>query len=105
MNDLLDSLQLEHLDGDQRQLAEIVGIDTYKELLRTYSGSTIYVPTVDTVTINLRDSLIRAEYNGYNALELAKKWGLSERWIRSICEDIHEKMKRAPIPGQIGMFG
>jgi Mor family transcriptional regulator len=100
----LDQLQLDHLEGDQRQLAEIVGIEKYKEMLRVYSGSTVYIPTVDTVTLALRDTLIRMEYTGYNALALAQKWGLSERWIRCICEEIHEKMKRAPIPGQVGFF-
>ena len=102
--DLLDQLQLEHLDGEQRQLAEAIGIKAYIKLLRAFAGAYVYVPTIDTVTLQLRDKLIREEYNGYNALELAKKWGLSERWVRSITEDVHMQIKRRPLDGQVSFL-
>lgn len=103
--ELLDQLKVEHLEGDQRQLAETIGIEAYIKLIRMYSGSAVYVPTIDNITLQLRDKLICEEYNGYNAFELAKKYGLSERWILNITGDIREQARRKPIDGQVSMFG
>ena len=42
---LLDKLTLGDLDEDQRELAECVGLDAYKKLLKNYAGSSITVLT------------------------------------------------------------
>lgn len=100
MMDLIDKLQLEDLEAEQHKLAEVIGIEAYRRLLKSYAGLGIYVPTVDTITLNLRDRLIREEYTGYNARELALKYGLTERWIQTITENIREVKRRAPLDGQ-----
>ncbi len=82
--DLLKHLQLEHLEGDQKQLAETVGIEAYRKIVSLYAGSVLYVPTVDRLTKKVRDCLIRDDYNGYNHRALARKYGVSEQWIRTI---------------------
>ncbi len=85
--DLLENLQLEHLDGDQKQLAETIGIEAYRKVASLYAGSVMYVPTVERLTKKVRDSSIRDEYNGYNQRALAIKYGVSEQWIRTIIGD------------------
>lgn len=102
--DLLSKLNIENLEGEQKQLAETIGIKAYINLLQTYAGSTIYVPPVDRVIQLLRDDRIREEYDGYNAAELGRKYGLTERWVRSIVEDIHKQRKFRPVEGQISIF-
>ena len=98
--DLLELLQLEHLSGEQLKLAETIGIEAYRKLVKLYAGSgSMYIPTVDQLTRNVRDSLIREEYTGYNQRELALKFGISEQWVRSIVGPV-----KPPISGQISLF-
>ena len=101
---LLEKLTLEDLDEDQRQLAECIGLEAYKNLLRNYAGSYIYICKPDTFPANVRDEQIRKEFNGYNYLELAKKFNLSEISIRRIISPVLKAVKAAPLPGQISLF-
>lgn len=97
--DLLEQLQLEHLDGEQRKVAEAIGIDAYKTLVGMYAGSVLYMPTVDKLTIKVRDTLIKAEYTGFNQRELGIKYGISEQWVREIVGPA-----KPPLPGQVSLF-
>ncbi len=36
--DLLDQLQPEHLDGEQRRMADAIGIEAFKTLVKMYAG-------------------------------------------------------------------
>ncbi|MDL2294903.1 hypothetical protein LJC60_09830 [Ruminococcaceae bacterium OttesenSCG-928-D13] len=106
MDDLLDLVTMEDLRGGGRELAEVVGLEGFKSLVRTYGGtSRMYVPTADMVTIPARDTLIRREYDGSNVIELARKWSLSERHIYDIVKEEAQALRRKPIDGQISMFG
>ncbi|MGE5494599.1 MAG: Mor transcription activator family protein [Burkholderiales bacterium] len=97
--DLLNELQLEHLEGEQLRLAEAIGIEAYRQIIRMYAGTMLYVPTVDAITRKTRDILICKEYNGHNQRALALKYGISEQWVRSIVG-----VDTKPVDGQIGMF-
>lgn len=101
---LLDKLTFDDLNEDQRQLAECIGMESYKNLLRNYAGSYIYVCKPDTITANVRDEQIRKEFDGYNYLDLAKKFNLSEISIRRIISPVLKAVKAAPLPGQTSFF-
>ena len=101
---LLDKLTLDDLDADQRELAECIGLEAYKNLLRNYAGSYIYICKPDTITANVRDEQIRREFNGYNYLDLAKKFNLSEISIRRIISPVLKAAKAAPLQGQTSFF-
>lgn len=103
-DDLLDLITLEDLDGDQRQMADLIGLDAYKALVRAYGGTTIYVPKASTLTITDRNDRIREEYNGYNMAELAIKWDLSTSSIRDIVRDKREALKQRLPDNQISLF-
>lgn len=105
MSDLLELLTLEDLSGNDLDLATLVGIDGFKNLVRTYGGtSKLYVPKADMVAIPVRDTLIKREYNGYNTYELAIKWGLSERYIQDKVKEETKKIKAQPTEGQTSLF-
>ena len=74
-DNLLDLLTLDDLNEEQRQLAELIGMDGYKALVRTYGGMHIDIPQADTLTRDRRNDQIIAAYDGYNVAELARKWG------------------------------
>ncbi len=101
---LLDNLTLDDLDEEQRELADCIGIEAYKKLVRNYAGSCVYIRKPDTVTVNIRNEKIKKEFNGYNYLELAKKFNLSEISIRRIVSPVIAEAKAAPFPGQISFF-
>ena len=101
---LLDNLTLDDLDAEQRELADCIGIEAYKKLVRNYAGSCVYIRKPDTVTVNIRNEKIKKEFNGYNYLELAKKFNLSEISIRRIVSPVIAEAKAAPFPGQISFF-
>ncbi|MDE6798326.1 MAG: DNA-binding protein [Ruminococcus sp.] len=75
---------LGQLSGDQRELAETVGLDAYKKMVGQYGGSSIYINKTDTITRSGRNAEIQQKFNGSNYRELAKEYGLSEPSVRRI---------------------
>mgnify|MGYP000141030663 CR=1 FL=1 len=49
------------------------------------------------ITRPVRDARIKKEFTGYNHQELARKYGVTERWVRRICGP-------GQAEGQIGIF-
>lgn len=101
---LLDRIQADDLDADQRELAELIGIDVYRELVRVYGGTSVYIPKPESIEKAVRDKIINEEFDGANYKELAKKYGLTEAWVRIITQEKSEAIKRAPIPGQMELM-
>lgn len=104
MEDFLDELTLDDLYGNQYELAECIGLEAYRKLVRTYAGSTITVPMPKSITTDIRDRKIINEFNGCNYKELAQKYVLSERSIYEITSCKRKEIKAAPIDGQLTMF-
>ena len=70
--------------GQQKEIAEIIGIEAYRKLVEHYGGSSIYINKSDTIARPDRNDEIRRKFNGSNYRELAKEYGLSETGIRKI---------------------
>ena len=79
--DLLDQVKLENLDEEQKALAELIGLDGLKNLVRAYNGTSIYVPKIESLEKAVRDEYIKEEFDGGNYRELALKYGLTETWM------------------------
>ena len=103
MRDLLERVQLENLDEEQKILAELIGLDGFKNLVRAFNGTSIYVPKIESLEKAVRDELIKEEFDGGNYRELALKYGLTETWIRNIVLDKAREIKARPIDGQMSM--
>lgn len=92
------------LRDEQRRIAEVIGVEAYLELTREFGGTSIYIAKAEGIKNRFeRDKMIREEFNGYNAKELALKYGLSEVWIRSIVNEKRLQIKRKPIEGQMDL--
>lgn len=97
MNELAKDLKIEMFpEGMYKDIAEAIGPESFYRLAEVVGGATIYIPKPDSLTRPVRDARIKEEFNGYNHLELAKKYGVTERWVRQICGDGH-------LEGQISM--
>lgn len=92
---------LEQLRGEQRELAEIIGLDAYKKLVTHYAGSFLYVCKVDTVLKDIRDSEIRDRFDGCNYGQLAREYNLAEATVRDIVAEKRRQLKAEPLEGQM----
>lgn len=88
MDDLLKDLTIEMLpEGLYKEIAEAIGISNFYKLTEVVGGATVYIPKPESITRPVRDARIKAEFNGYNHPELAKKYNVTERWVRQLCGD------------------
>lgn len=98
MENLAQDLTLEMIqDGLYRDIAEEIGVLNLYKLSELVGGSTFYMPKPESLVRPVRDARIKAEFNGYNHLELAKKYDVTERWVRKLCGEGRH-------PGQTDIF-
>lgn len=101
----LSEISLDDIENDdQRELAELVGIEAYKKIVERFGGNYIYIQKLDTYQRLLRNEDIRKRFNGYNFKELAHLYSLTTNQIRSIVSDIVADKKNQPPKGQISLF-
>ena len=97
MNKLADKLTIEMIpDGIWRTVAEEIGVTNLIKLAELVGGANIYIPKAESFVRPVLYEKIKEEYNGYNIALLARKYGITERWVREICGD--------DIPGQIELI-
>ena len=100
----MDNLQLEDLDEERQQVARLIGLDNFKKLMEVYRGVYLYIPKADKLERIERNEQIRAEFNGYNFKELARKYDLTEVSIRSIVSDKVREIRARPMDGQLSLL-
>lgn len=84
--EIADEIPLESLPEEYQIVAELFGKAGALQLAKHSGGMRIYVPKLDTLVRNHRDARIRAEFNGCNHRDLARKYELSESWIREVVQ-------------------
>ena len=98
MDKFVKELTVEMLpDNSWRQVAEAIGLENFCKMLEIVGGSSTYIPKLDYILRPVRDVHIKAEFNGWNYLELAKKYNITERLVRGICGP-------GIVEGQIDLF-
>lgn len=98
MDELVKDLTLDMIsEGLYRMIAEAIGTDNFYKLAEIVGGTTIYIPKPESLTRPVRDARIKEEFNGYNHLELARRYGVTERWVRQLCGP-------GKVPGQLSIL-
>lgn len=77
-------IRIDDIPDGFRDVVDVIGLDNALRLVDAVGGSPLYVPTTKEVSRGARDRAIRAEFDGCNHRELAKKYNLSLTWIRTI---------------------
>ena len=77
-----------------QNLVRVIGMDAALRLCGEYGGSVLYIPKLDRLQASRR-----IERNGRNNEELARKYGVSTRWVQKAVEGLAEP----PLPGQVAM--
>lgn len=90
MSELSKDLTLEMLpEGLYTLIAEAIGTENFYKLAEVVGGTTVYIPKPESLVRPVRDARIKEEFNGYNHTALARKYGVTERWVRQLCGDGH----------------
>lgn len=89
------------LPEDQKELAELVGLEAYKKLVERYAGSPIYIQKADSVMKTVRDEEIRTRFDGSNYRELALAYDLAISTVREIVSARRRELLSAPMDGQL----
>ena len=86
MTDMVEDLTLDMIpSGLYKKIAKAIGVENLYRLSDAVGGGTIYIPKPDSIIRPVRDARIREEFNGYNHSELAKKYNVTDRWVRLLC--------------------
>lgn len=85
MTELEKNLEIDMIPGEVNQtIASEIGMENFLKLTKIAGGRTLYLPLYQNTIKPARDKMIKSQYNGYNSLELAKKYDLTERRVMQI---------------------
>ena len=101
-----DDIKPDDLPEECRQIAELIGFDALLKLIQARGGEHVYFPKLESVASAARNRAIRDEFNGRNYRYLAKKHGLTVRWVRVIVSNRKSKTneQRSAIQSQLSLF-
>ena len=81
---MINYLTKEDVPEILQNLIDIMGIEAFIELIKQYGGSSLYIPSENSVLKPIRNRLIKKHFNGHNYKELAKEFKISEMQVRNI---------------------
>ncbi|MDD3847183.1 MAG: Mor transcription activator family protein [Syntrophorhabdaceae bacterium] len=81
-----DNILVEDLHPTIRMIADIVGIDGAIKISAECGGTNIYIPKLEISLAKARARAIVKAFNGSNYLDLARKFKVSDRYVRSVVE-------------------
>ena len=75
---------LDQLSGEQRDIAEVIGIEAYKRLVVEYGGTHVYICKPETILKEVTRREIQEKFNGKNYKSLSREYGISEKTVRKL---------------------
>ena len=72
------------LVNDRHELAALIGVNNLRQLAQYYEGDTVYMPLASHYGQFLRDEKIKQDSSELSTSELARKYHVSDRWVREI---------------------
>ena len=81
---MINYLTKEDVPEILQNLIDIMGIEAFIQLIKQYGGSSLYIPSENSVLKPIRNRLIKKHFNGHNYKELAKEFKISEMQVRNI---------------------
>lgn len=78
-----EPVEIDGLNDIYKELCELIGLENTLKLYEQYKGFQVSFPTRLYDKDYVRE-VIRNEFNGTNTRSFARRFGYSERWIRSI---------------------
>ncbi len=81
------SIRMEDIPYNLHGMVEIIGMDTFEELVKIYGGTLVYIPVYKRIIIPERNRKILEEYNGNNLEDLRHKYNLCSHHIKNLVKD------------------
>lgn len=104
MRDLLRQLTMDDLHGNDRDMAEVIGLDAYIKLSEVYGGTTPYIAVSEKLEYRVAKRLATEEYDGTNAAQLARRYGMSERYVQRLVAAKDKELRNRPDDNQISIY-
>lgn len=84
IDELIEKADISDIPETYQPVAKLIGIGNFVKLCMYAMGDEIYFPTPERALRVTRNRLIMEEYNGYNAVELSRKYNLTSQCIKAI---------------------
>lgn len=80
----ISEIDKENLPWQIQELIATIGLDSTLDLLARFGGGTIYIPTLRTSFLPLRNKLIVNQFDGSNSNVLARKFHLGVNYVQRL---------------------
>ena len=82
---MIENLKIEDLPDSYKDIAQEIGIDSFKKLVKLLGGNSLYVPKEVSLTRPIRDRIIKEDFNGDYKI-LSRRYNISQSQIRNILD-------------------
>lgn len=76
---VIDLIEIKHLKGEQKELAETIGIESYRKLVTHYGGERVFIPRLDSIVSSNRKSLITSALKTESEADIMKFFCMTKR--------------------------
>ena len=83
---MIEKLTIKEIPQNNQDLAQLIGIENFKKLVKYMGGSSIYIPKEQTLILSLRNKNIKKEFNGDIKI-LSRKYKITQSQIRNILKE------------------
>lgn len=80
---MLKKLTIEEVPDSLKDIAQAIGMDSFKKLIKLMGGMTVYIPSEKNITKSIRNKSIKENFKG-DYRQIARKYNLSEAQARNI---------------------
>lgn len=83
---MIDKLTIKDIPQNNQDIAQLIGVENFKKLVKYMGGSSIYIPKEKNLTLSLRNKNIKKEFNGDIKI-LSRKYQITQSQIRNILKE------------------
>ena len=83
---MLEYLTEKDVPESVKDIVDVIGIDSFKDLVKLAGGSTVYIPNENNLIKPIRNRRIKEEFKG-SYKDMSVKYGISEIQVRNIIKD------------------
>lgn len=85
---MIEYLSKEDLTDSFYDIADEIGLDSFIKLCELCGGSSLYIPTMNSLLKPVRNRVIKESFDGGNYKELARKYNITEVQVRKIISNM-----------------
>ncbi len=101
---MLKEMTIDDLAEKHQLLAQSVGMDGMRNLVKNFGGGQIYIPKTADLLREMKVKAIRKEFDGLNLKQLAIKYDVSNSFVYGVIRDKIAQGIKYDVPGQTDFF-